>query len=71
MIMSLLNVLQYMHDQGILDPGLTVERALTLTEEQASELAALAIDRFTDTVPCPEDTEPLPAIWYDMISLII
>jgi len=48
-----------------------VGRALTLTEEQASELAALAIDRFTDTVPCPEDTEPLPAIWYDMISLII
>ena len=48
-----------------------MERVLTLTEEQASELAALAIDRFTDTVPCPEDTEPLPAIWYDMISLII
>ena len=35
---ALLNVLQYMHDQGILDPGLTVERALTLTEEQASDL---------------------------------
>jgi hypothetical protein len=57
MIIILLNVLQYMHDQGILDPGLTVERALTLTEEQASELAALAIDRFTDTVPCPEDED--------------
>ena len=68
---ALLMSCKYMHDQGILDPGLTVERALTLTEEQAPELAALAIDRFTNTVPCPEDTEPLPAIWYDMISLII
>jgi len=62
------HVLRYLQSEGQWE-YLTMRQILALTPIQSQEIALVALDHFTDTTPCPDDSSQLPELWYDILQL--
>lgn len=65
---KLRHILRYLQTEGQWE-YLSMRQILALTPTQIQEIALVALDHFTNTIPCPNHESQLPELWHEILQL--